>query len=167
MAGATQILHHEHSNPIDRVERLAERHQWMIDRTSDDEVVMSVTGGWCDLHLSLSWRSDLESIMVATSYDLKVPERRRDEVMKLVSQMNCLLVHGHFDFWPVDGVILFRDSLILTGGAEPNDAQCEGLIHNGIESCQRYYPAVQFVVWAGHTAEQALESALLETQGEA
>ncbi len=154
-------------NPIDRVERLAEREHWSIDRTSDDEVVMNVSGGWCDLNLSLSWRSDLEALIVACTYDMRVVEQRRDEVTKLINQMNAQLIHGHFDFWAESGHIMYRNSLLLAGGAEANDAQCAAMIQLGIEQCQRYYPAVQFVVWAGHSAEQAMSSALLETHGEA
>ncbi len=166
MAGAAGI-HSESSNPIDRVEQIAEKQHWSIDRTSDDEVIMNVTGGWCDLNLSLTWRADLEALTVACTYDLRVTERRRDEVTKLITKINAQLVHGHFDFWPDAGFIMFRHSLLLTGGAEMNDAQCEAMISKGIESCQQYYPAVQFVIWAGHTAEQAMSSALLETHGEA
>jgi hypothetical protein len=155
------------NNPIDRVERLAESRQWTIDRTGDDEVLMSITGGWCDLHVSLSWRSDLESLFAAVAFDLKVPEKRRDEVLKLLYLINAQMIHGHFDYYPVDCTIVFRDSLLLAGGAEMNDAQCEAVIRGGIDSCQRYYPAVQFVIWANHSAEEALASALLETHGEA
>ena len=54
-----------------------------------------------------------------------------------------------------------------SGGAVANDAQCETLIRLGVESCERYYPAVQYVCWAGKTASAALESSLLETMGEA
>jgi hypothetical protein len=157
----------EHNNPIDRVEQIAERQRWSVDRTGDDEVLMHVTGGWCDLNLSLTWRSDLEALTVACTYDLRVPEKRRDEVTKLITKINAQLVHGHFDFWPEAGFIMFRHSLLLAGGAEVNDAQCEAMISKGIESCQQYYPAVQFVIWAGHSAEQAMSSALLETHGEA
>jgi hypothetical protein len=166
MASAVQEFH-SHANPIDRVERLAERERWAIDRTGDDEVVMNVTGGWCDLNLSLSWRSDLEALIVACTYDLRVTESRRDEVAKLIHLMNAQLIHGHFDFWADAGHIMYRNSLLLAGGAEANDAQCETLIRLGIEQCQRYYPAVQFAVWAGHSADQAMSSALLETHGEA
>jgi hypothetical protein len=166
MPGMPQPLT-DQANPLDRVERLAELRQWQVDRPSDDEVMMTISGGWCDLHLSLSWRDDIEALIVATSFDLRVPDRRRDEILKLLAAINVQMVHGHFDFWPVDGVIIFRDSLILSGGAEANDAQCESMIRSGIESCQRYYPAVQFVIWAGHTAEEAMNSALLETHGEA
>jgi hypothetical protein len=162
---------HYHSeemhNPIDRVERLAEMRHWSIDRTSNDEVVMSISGGWCDLDLSLSWRSDLESLTVACTYDMRVPVSRKEEVSKLLINMNSLMVHGHFDLWPDVGILMYRNSLVLAGGAEANDEQCEAMIKMAIDNAQRYYPAVQLVIWGGQTSEQAMNNALLETQGEA
>mgnify|MGYP003528394130 CR=1 FL=1 len=154
-------------NPLDRVEKLAESRRWPMDRTSDDEVVMVVQGGWCNLQLSLYWRDDLEALQFACTYDLKVPELRHTEVLRLLSLINAQLMHGHFDFWESESSIVFRGGLLLAGGAEANDAQCEGLIRLAVDNCQRYYPAIQFVIWAGHTAAQALDSALLETHGEA
>jgi hypothetical protein len=155
------------ANPLDRVELLAERRDWTLDRPSSDEVVMAVEGGWCALTLTMNWRDDLESLLVAAAYELKVPEKRREEIARLLALINSQLVHGHFDFWENEASIVFRGGLLLAGGAEANDAQCEGLIRLAVDNCQRYYPAIQFVIWAGHTAAQALDSALLETHGEA
>ncbi len=161
------ISYGEQHNPLDRVEKLAESRRWPMDRTSEDEVVMTITGGWCNLQLSLYWRDDLEALQFACTYDLKVPEARQVEVLRLLSLINAQLLHGHFDFWSHEGTVNFRHSLILAGGAEANDAQCDALIRAGVDSCQRYYPAMQFVIWAGQSAETALENALLETHGEA
>jgi hypothetical protein len=155
------------ANPLDRVEKLAESRRWPMDRTSDDEVTMTISGGWCNLHLSLYWRDDLEALQFACSYDLKVPDARHSEILRLLGLVNARLMHGHFDFWPADGTINFRHSLILAGGATANDAQCDMLIRAGVDACQRYFPAMQFVIWAGQTADAALENALLETHGEA
>ena len=102
----------------------------------------------------------------AVTPDLKVPEKRREEVVRLLSLVNAQLLLGHFDLW-ADGSVLYRNALLLTGKAEANDAQCESLIHLGLAAVQTYYPAFQFVIWAGHSAEEALDSALLETMGEA
>ncbi len=157
----------EQQNPLDRVEKLAQIRRWPLERTGEDEVVMSISGGWCNLQLSLYWRDDLEALQFACTYDLKVPESRQTEVLRLISLINARMMHGHFDFWASDGTVNFRHSLILAGGAEANDAQCDTLIRAGVESCQRYFPAMQFVIWAGQTAGAALENALLETQGEA
>jgi hypothetical protein len=41
------------------------------------------------------------------------------------------------------------------------------LIRLALDSCERYFPAFQFVIWAGKGAEEALQSSLLETVGEA
>ncbi len=154
-------------NPLDRIERLAERHHWALDRLSDEESVMHVTGGWNNLEVALSWRGDLESLFVAATFDFRVAERRRDEVMRLVGLINSQLVHGHFECWQNEGYVVYRQSLLLSGGAELNDAQGEGMVTCALSSCQNYYPAFNFVTWGGQTAEEALENALLETQGEA
>ena len=36
-----------------------------------------------------------------------------------------------------------------------------------VAECERYYPAFQFVIWGGRTAEDAIASSLLDTVGEA
>ena len=163
----TSLLINEMSNPLDRVERLAETRAWPIDRTSEDEVVMSVDGAWCGLDLSLSWREQIETLEIICAFDLKISEQRRTEILNLLVQINAGLIHGHFDLWLKDGRVVFRDTLWLAGGAEANDAQCDALIRAGLDSCQHYYPAFQFVAWGNQTAEEALRNAMLETQGEA
>ena len=99
--------------------------------------------------------------------DLKVPEARRAEVKALIALVNEQLWIGHFDIWNHEGVILFRNSHLLTGGAEVSPQQCEALLRSATESCDLYYQAFQFVVWAGKPAAEALESVLFETVGEA
>jgi hypothetical protein len=157
----------EFANPLDRVEMLAEQRHWPLDRMSEYEAVMTVSGGWCNLDLCFAWRDELELLQSTCSFDLRVPEARQTEVMRLICFINARLVQGHFDFWPKEGTVLFRESLSLAGAAEANESQCDALIRAGLENCQRYYPAMQLVIWAGQTAEKAIENALLETVGEA
>ncbi|MGH6855728.1 MAG: YbjN domain-containing protein, partial [Aestuariivirga sp.] len=146
---------------------LAEQRHWSFDRTNAAEVTMLVEGSWSDLHVAMNWRDDVETLHVACTFDAKVPQARHEETARLVAMINAQMLHGHFDLWQTDGSLVFRNNLLLAGGAEANDAQCEGLIRLAVESCQRYFPAVQFVVWAGRSAAEALESSLFETMGEA
>lgn len=162
-----EAMTNEMPNPLDRVERLAESHHWTFDRSTPSEVVMRLDGGWSDLSFSMCWREDLETLQVAAAYDLKVPEPRREEVARLLAMINELQLHGHFDLWASDGTVIYRNSLLLAGGAEANDAQCEAMIRLALDACGRYFPALQFVIWAGRGAAEALESSLLETMGEA
>ncbi|CAN5311171.1 YbjN domain-containing protein [soil metagenome] len=154
-------------HPLDRVEELAEANDWVLDRTAEDEVNLIVGASHGDLQLSLSWRSDFESLHVACAFDLKVPPLRREEVGRLVNRVNELLLFGHFDLWRDEGSVIFREGLVLAGGAGLTDEQCETLIHVALDSCARYYPAFQFVIWAGKAADEAIAACLFETVGEA
>jgi hypothetical protein len=164
--GAALAQESDYANPLDRVERLAERRDWPVDRTNDHEVNMRVASAWNDLFLSLNWHDDLESLHLACSYDIKVPDKHHAEVTRLLALVNARLHAGHFDLW-ADGSVIYRHSLTLAGGAIANDAQCEAMIRTGLSACEVYFPALQFVVWAGKTAEDAMAGALFDTMGEA
>ena len=69
--------------------------------------------------------------------------------------------------WNNEGVILFRNSHLLSGGAEVSPQQCEALLRSATDSCDLYYQAFQFVVWAGKSARESLDAAMFETSGEA
>ena len=92
---------------------------------------------------------------------------RRAELLELVTMINEQLWLGHFDFWAKDGLVMFRQALMLAGGVAASDIQCETLLATAVDACERYYQAFQFVVWAGKTARQALDATLFETSGEA
>lgn len=156
-----------HSNPVDRIEQIAGANDWSFERSGDDEITVSVRGGWGEYHVSFSWMEELEAVHLACAFDLKVPEKRKTEVMRLLSLVNEQMWIGHFDLWSQEGLVMFRQTLLLSGGAEPTDQQIEGLLASAIEACERYYQAFQFVVWAGKSATEALETVLFETEGEA
>lgn len=155
------------ANPLDTVERLACLNDWSFDRDSDDEISVAVSGGWADYHVAMTWLADVEAMHIACAFDMKVPERRRAEMLQLVALANEQLWVGHFDLWRAENVVMYRHALLLSGGVEPSDEQVAAMIKAAVEACERYYQAFQFVVWAGKTAQEAIEGALLETAGEA
>jgi hypothetical protein len=110
---------------------------------------------------------DVEALHIACAFDLKVMERRRNEVQQLVSMINEQLWVGHFDLWSAEQVVMFRHALLLSGGAQPGRGQCEMLLKAAIDACERHYQAFQFVLWAGKSARESLDSVLFETEGEA
>jgi len=154
-------------NPVDIVERLAALNDWSFDRAADDEISIAIGGRWADYQVSFTWMDDIEALHLACAFDLKVPERRRTEVQQLVSRVNEQLWVGHFDLWSKDGLVMFRHALLLAGGVEASGKQCEALLEAALDTCERYYQAFQFVVWAGKSAREAMEAALFDTAGEA
>jgi hypothetical protein len=154
------------TNPIDLTEHIASINDWPFERSSDDEITLAIAGSWCDYHVSLNWRDDLESLHIACAFDLKVPYARVAEVYRLLARINEQLWLGHFDLWSHEGILLYRHALMLHG-AEPTPSQCEAMLHAALDASERYYQAFQFVVWAGKRAEEAIASAIFETEGHA
>lgn len=154
-------------NPVDTIETVAALNDWSFERSTEDEITISVAGNWCDYHVSFSWMEDVEALHLACAFDLKVLEPRKTEVVRLLALVNEQMWMGHFDLWSKEGVVMFRQSLLLAGGSEASSAQIEAMLANALENCERYYQAFQFVVWAGKTAAEALATAMFETAGEA
>lgn len=154
-------------HPLDVVERVAALRDWAFDRAEHDEMSVAVRGAQADYQVAFTWIEDVEALHVACAFDLRVPERRRGEILQLVSMINEQLWVGHFDLWSSEGVVMFRHALLLTGGAEPRKEQCEMLMRAAVEACERHYQAFQFIIWAGKSARESLDSVLFETEGEA
>jgi hypothetical protein len=155
------------NHPLDIIERLAASNDWSFDRDGEDEISVNVSGAWAEYQVAVTWLGQMEAMHVASAFDLKVPTRRRTEVLALISLINEQLWLGHFDFWSAENVVMFRCSLLLSGGAEPTDEQAGVLVKTAVETCERYYQAFQFVLWAGKTAREALDGAMMECVGQA
>lgn len=155
------------SNPVDMIEFVAANNDWSFERSGEDEIAMTVEGRWADYHVSFSWMEEFEALHLACAFDIKVPESRVNEVIRLLSQINGQVLMGHFDLWRQEEVIIFRQSLLLAGGAEPTNRQVEVLLSSALDACESYYQAFQFVVWSGMDAQRAVDTVLFETVGEA
>jgi len=154
-------------NPLEVVERVASSNGWSFERAGEDEITILAAGKWTDYQVSYTWMFDIEALHLACAFELKVPERCRAEVAQLISLINEQMWIGHFDLWMKDGIVMYRHALVLAGGMTASGPQCEALLSTALDACERYFPAYQFVVWAGKTAREALDGAVFETAGEA
>mgnify|MGYP001172751006 CR=1 FL=1 len=155
------------SNPVDMIEFVASNNDWSFERSGEDEIAMTVAGRWADYHVSFSWMEEFEALHLACAFDIRIPEARVNEVIRLLSLVNGQVLMGHFDLWRQEDVVIFRQSLLLAGGAEPTNRQVEVLLSSAIDACEAYFQAFQFVVWSGMDAKAAIDAVLFETAGEA
>ena len=73
----------------------------------------------------------------------------------------------HFDVWQRADMVIFSQSLLLSGGLEPTGRQVETLLSSALDTCEAYYQAFQFVVWSGMSAPSAVAAVMFETVGQA
>jgi len=160
----TRVLH---ENPLDVVEHMAVGNNWPFERTGEDEIGLLVAGRWTNYQVSFTWMGDIEALHLACAFDMRVPENRLADVRQLVACINEQLWIGHFDVWMQNGTVMFRHALVLAGGVTASGRQCEAVLGTALDCCERYFPAFQFVIWAGKSSREALDSVMFETAGEA
>ncbi len=150
------------ANPLDTFMRLATAEHYDFERTGDNELHISLGGLWCDHDVSLTWDRDKEQVELYLLFDGRTPGGRSDDICRLLSLLNERLTSGHFDFWDKDSALVFRNTLNLAGGAKIYIEQAMALLASALDAAERGYPACQYVVWAGKSPEEALNTALMD-----
>jgi hypothetical protein len=153
------------NHPLEVVEGIANDNNWSFERSGEDEVTIVSRGEWTDYQLSFTWMGEIEALHLACAFDMKIPLARRGEVQRLIAAINEQLWIGHFDIWTHTGMIMHRQALVLPGGLTASSAQCQSMLAGAIHACERYFPAFQFVVWAGKSTADAMSAAMFDTEG--
>lgn len=164
--GMAQPLAERDGSPVDLIEDVAHSNSWPFEREGD-EIRLGVDGHAGAYHLSFSWMDDVEALHLGCAFDLDVPKRRRDEVNRLLTLVNGQILMGHFDLWERENAVVFRQSLLLSGGVEPTTEQVEQLLACALEACECYRPACCFVARSQFDAREAMDAVIFETAGEA
>ena len=98
------------SNPVDLIEFVADTNDWSFERSADDELALTVEGRWADYRVSFAWMEEFEAVHLSCAFDLKIPDQRMNEVIKLIAHINGEVLLGHFDVWQNADNVLVRDA---------------------------------------------------------
>ena len=166
---ATAVQHEEYSaaNPLDLIEEIVGTWEWPFERFSEEELIVTYSGQWCDYTLHFTWRDDISAMHLGCALDTRVPEGKRAAIYELLTVVNGKMWLGHFDLADDRGVPVFRHAVLLRGANGASVEQLEDLVEIATGECERFYPAFQYVSWGGKSAGEAVEASLIETVGEA
>ena len=85
---------------------------------------------------------------------------------KLTIKINQLIWLGHFDIWSDELMPVFRYNLLLSGGLIPTDIQFNSLLRLITDTCEKFFPSFQYVIWGGNNADEAIKNSIFTTAGE-
>jgi hypothetical protein len=156
----------EEADTLDVVEAVLSADSKAFERL-DEEVHFAAAISYCDLHGIFLAREDAPSLALSLIFDLKAPRMRRGDIAALLALLNEALWLGHFELSSDDNALSWRTVVPLIGRDGPEPAEVAAILAAGVDACERFYPAFNFLLWAGKTPEEAAEAALFETAGEA
>tara|TARA_B110000977_G_scaffold197922_1_gene281635 strand:- start:171 stop:671 length:501 start_codon:yes stop_codon:yes gene_type:complete len=154
-------------HPIDIVESLAGHHDWVFDRISDEQIAMEVEGQWRTYQVTLAWSAYDETLRLICTFEMEPPEDKIPALYGLLNDINDRCWAGAFTYWAEQQMMVYRYGLVLSGGHVASPDQIDTMIGAAVMSAERYYPAMQLVVWGDKTPAQALQVAIAEAYGRA
>ncbi|MBB94636.1 MAG: diacylglyceryl transferase [Rhodobacteraceae bacterium] len=166
MALSEHILEDE-IHPIDIVENLAEHHEWDFDRIGDDQIAMAVEGQWRTYSITLAWSPYDETLRMVCTFEMEPPEERHGDLYELLNAINDQCWTGAFTFWAAQKLMVYRYGLVLSGGQIASADQIDTMITAAVLNAERFYPAMQLLVWGDRTPHEALQIAIAEAYGRA
>ncbi len=155
------------ANPIDLVEEIVQANEWPHERSADEEMVVEISGRWCDYRLLFVWQREMAVLHYSCGFEMKVPRGRRTPIFELLAAVNERLWLGHFDLADSEDSPSFRQGVLLRGVFGASVEQIEDLVDISISECERFFPAFQLVVWGGKSAKEAIAAAMIDPVGEA
>jgi hypothetical protein len=154
-------------HPIDIVEHLAAHHEWDFDRISDEQIAMAVEGQWRTYSITLAWSAYDETLRLICTFDMEPPAEKLPGLYELLNSVNDQCWAGAFSYWADQKLMVYRYGLVLAGGQEASAEQIDTLISAAVMSAERYYPALQLLIWGDRTPKEALQVAIAEAYGHA
>lgn len=155
-------------NPIDTIEEIFSLQEWPTQRVSDGEVAADVMGKLSQYSLHFIWNSDTGILQfIIAFHELEVEQAQLARVYELCARLNEKISVGHFDLVSEAKAVAFRHGLILPGTRTVSEYLIEQLIEMGLETCERFFSAFQFVLFGARDPEEAASMVMIDTVGEA
>ena len=154
-------------HPIDIVENLAAHHDWDFDRISDEQIAMAVEGQWRTYSMTLAWSAFDETLRMICTFEMEPPAEKMPLLYELLNHVNDQCWAGAFTYWAEQKLMVYRYGLVLSGGNIASPEQIDTMIGAAVMSAERYYPAMQLLVWGDRTPKEALQVAIAEAYGRA
>lgn len=157
--------HQSEAGPLDLVEQVLISEDYPYERDAS-QAHFAVEGAWSDHRLWFAWREEIRILELNLAVDLKAPSARRADLCDLMSRINERLALGHFEAAEEERTLIYR-SVLPVLDAPLTVLQVSTLIAAALDAADRFYPAFNFLIWAGKSAQEAVDAAMFETAGEA
>ncbi|MBV8939433.1 MAG: YbjN domain-containing protein [Alphaproteobacteria bacterium] len=154
-------------NPVDAAEMVLMEREWAFERLHDGELLAETSGIWGSYRLWFAWQEEFSGFTLGCAFATKLPKAAWTKMHALIAMVNEKLWLGHFEIDSREHTVAFRHTQLVRDEAGTSARQMQELLDIAVRECERFYPAMQAVVWGGKSPTEALEMALFETIAEA
>ena len=154
------------SHPINLLEEITIRKNWVFERPIDDEIYIEVPTKYSNLIIQVTWLKNVDRIEIKSFFYNKMDFSDNVEIYKLLNLINNKINYGHFVIneskYPT-----FKNSIIVKDPTSIRFDFLKEILNFAILESERFFPILQLVLWGGKKAEEAILFFDFKTEGKA
>ncbi len=172
-------LYDEVSNPIDGLEDIMLRNDWVFERRTEDELTVQITGKMGEYRMAFIWQEEFSAIQFICAPDLRIHSDHFLEAAQVMNDINAKLWLGHFDMRISDKLVehagdalqstaipCFRHTTLMRGQVESSGVEpMEDLIDVAIAECERYFMTFSLLSETAVNDANQLSFAMMDVAG--
>lgn len=155
-------------HPLDSIEDVLDANNWIFDRMTRDELMVTVTGRFCDYQVFFIWQEDMNALQFCAQYDLKVANDNYEQAAQMLMRINERLWMGHFDLPEDTKTPSFRHTCLFRGLDKRTSADfLEDLVDVSLAQCEQHFPVFHILANDQKLDDKQLALAIMDNAGEA
>ena len=96
MSRATSIIFLDETHPIDALELIAHEENWEFSRDYDNEITVSIDGGWKKYTVTASWNVSRNLFKTICTFKMMPPRKKLAKLYETINLVNSSDVDGSF-----------------------------------------------------------------------
>ena len=165
MPSLFDTLHKDEPNPLDNIEEILNANSWEFNRMGDNELLVTLTGRYCDYRLMFLWQSDMRGLQLSVQYDFNINPMNMHKAGKILMTINEQSWMGHFEINTSDCVPAFRYTCIFHSANKSAYEDLENIVDIALAQCETNYAAFNILTSENAANDETLPLALMQTQG--
>lgn len=155
----------EYQHPLDFLEEVSRKNDWLCQRAQDSKITLSVTGTYSTYKMVFIWDEDTETLQCSCFLDLDFSHVGYDTIARALMDLNARLWFGHFIF-NEEGHLYYHHTMLLrdvTGNATCEHIQ--DLVAIAKSETDKYFTLLSLIAEEKTNNRDQLTLAILDCEG--
>ena len=167
MTRATSIIFLDETHPIDALELIAHEENWEFVRDEDNEIIISIDGGWKKYKVISRWDVSRNLFRTICTFQMMPPRKKLVKLYETINLVNGSNVDGSFTYDSGEQLMNYSTNVLFSDELIFSNTELKDWIKASIETTEKFYPTFQKSCWGEVMPKDAMSAAFGKVAGHA
>ena len=167
MTRATSIVFLDETHPIDALELVAHEENWEFVRDEDNEITVTIVGGWKKYKVSAVWNVSRSLFKMRCTFEMMPPRKKLVKLYETMNLVNISDIDGSFTYDSVEQLMNYNTNILFSDELIISNTELRNWVKSSTETAEKFYPTFQKSCWGEVMPKDAMSVAFGKIAGHA